>query len=53
LIENGTLRKDRHQTRIVAKLQLLHDHLKNYEQPIPGEVAIQQQTGFVRHPAII
>lgn len=47
LIENGTLRKDRHQRSIVAKLQTLHDHLRTYEQPLPTEV-VQQTPGFVR-----
>lgn len=53
LIESGTLRKDRHQGAIVDRLQALHDQLKNYEQPIPGEIAVQQQTGFVSHEPCI
>jgi protein AFG1 len=34
LIESGKLRGDDHQTRIIQKLQDLHDTLINYDPPI-------------------
>ncbi|KAF7981683.1 hypothetical protein HWV62_32238 [Athelia sp. TMB] len=33
LVEESTLRKDAHQTRIIQKLQDLHDRLKTYDPP--------------------
>ncbi|THH29654.1 hypothetical protein EUX98_g4532 [Antrodiella citrinella] len=34
LVESGTLRADDHQTRIIQRLQRLHDDLANYEPPL-------------------
>lgn len=37
LVASGTLRPDDHQTRIIEKLQRLHDDLEHYEPPpLPG-----------------
>lgn len=34
LVESGTLRADEHQTRIIQRLQRLHDDLANYDPPL-------------------
>lgn len=39
LINNGTLQGDDHQTRIIQKLQDLHDNLVNYQPPPIPEAA--------------
>lgn len=37
LVDSGTLRADDHQTRIIGKLQRLHDDLLHYQPPpVPG-----------------
>ncbi|EPQ59175.1 AFG1-like ATPase [Gloeophyllum trabeum ATCC 11539] len=38
LVQKGALKKDDHQTRIIQKLQKLHDQLANYEPPPVPEV---------------